>query len=302
MPVDRSGPTPLHAQISDTLHAEIRDRTIPPGDALPSEAALCERFGVSRSVIRQALATLADDGAVRRVRGRAAVALGTGEHRRLVQRVTGLFDQFDSTGLSLGTRVLSLRRTTAPRHIAERLGATEVLRIERVRSTADGPLAYVRTWLPADRFEDLTADVLTDASLHRLLRDRFGVRLVSGRRQVRAVPADEHIASCLDVAPAAPLLLLEGSSAEPGGAPVEWFESWHRSDRIVFDIDAEEDAEQVVLSPAHRPAERRAPSGGADPGGGDPGGALQRARRLLAELGAELADLDTGNDPGPGRA
>src|SRR5699024_3008090 len=58
MPVDRTDSRPLHAQVADVLRAEIRDRSIPPGETLPSEAALRERFGVSRSVVRQALGTL----------------------------------------------------------------------------------------------------------------------------------------------------------------------------------------------------------------------------------------------------
>ncbi|GAA3721959.1 GntR family transcriptional regulator [Spinactinospora alkalitolerans] len=286
MRIDRTDSRPLHAQVAGALRAQIRDRTISPGDTLPSEASLCERFGVSRSVVRQALSTLEDEGTVRRAPGRAPVAVGQGEHRRLVQRVTGLFDQFDRTGLSLRTRVLRLERTTAPRHIGEQLGTKDVLLLERLRSVEDGPLAYVRTWLPASRIEGLTATLLTDASLHRLLQDRFGIRLVSGRRQIRAVPADDTIAGHLGIPAGAPLLLLEGSSSDRGGAPVEWFESWHRSDRIVFDIDADESAEQVSLHPAAPPGAARPPERAAGTGAAPP--SLSRARSLVAELAVEL--------------
>ncbi|MFC3998009.1 GntR family transcriptional regulator [Nocardiopsis sediminis] len=307
MPIDRSDPRPLYAQIAATLRAEIRDRAIAPGDTLPSEAALRERFGVSRSVIRQALSTLEDEGVVRRDPGRAPVAASGVEHRRLVQRVTGLFDQFSHSGLSLGTSVARLEPATAPSRVARHLGTRSVLRLERVRSVDEAPLSYVRTWLPADRVPGLTAAMLTDASLHRLLESRFGAHPISGRRQIRAVPADAAIAAELEVAPGSPLLLLEGSTFDQHGAPLEWFESWHRSDRVVFDIEADETTEQVRIQPhrsllgepaeeageAERPEAERpeagAPAAGTE--GHDRPADLRRARELLRRAQEELDRL-----------
>lgn len=285
MSIDRSASRPLHAQIADTLRAEIRDHVIAPGDTLPSEQALQERFGVSRSVVRQALATLTQEGTVRRDPGRAPVAAANVEHRRLVQRVTGLFDQFSRSGLGLSTRVVRLEETSAPARVAHQLGTREVLRLERVRAVENEPLSYVRTWLPADRAPGLSTSELTDASLHQVLASRFGIRLVSGRRQIRAVPADTAIAHELDIASSAPLLLLEGSSLDAHGTPVEWFESWHRSDRVTFDVEANESTEQLRLQPdqsvlGEPPADSSAPTGD-----------LQHARELTEQLRSELGRL-----------
>jgi GntR family transcriptional regulator len=313
MPVDRTDPRPLHAQVAGVLRAEIRDRSIAPGDTLPSEAALRERFGVSRSVVRQALATLEDEGSVRRTRGRAPVAAVPTEHHRLVQRVTGLFDQFSSEGLSLSTAVLSLEPSLSggPAAVGH-LGTRDLLRLERVRSVGGDPLSYVRTWLPAERFPGLEAAMLRDASLHRLMEERFGAVPTSGRRQIRAVPADPRIALELGVAAEAPLLLLEGGTFDRDGTPLEWFESWHRSDRVVFDIEAEGASEQVRIAPApsllDRPAPER-PAAEPVPGPADaaPASGLDRAAALADELRAELARLRDGlaggdAEQGPGAA
>ncbi|WP_121183428.1 GntR family transcriptional regulator [Nocardiopsis sp. Huas11] len=302
MPVDRTDPRPLHAQVAGVLRAEIRDRSIAPGDTLPSEAELRERFGVSRSVVRQALATLEDEGTVRRTRGRAPVAAVPTEHHRLVQRVTGLFDQFSAEGLRLHTSVLALAPTrsgvpSAVRH----LGGADLLRLERVRSVDGDPLSYVRTWLPAERFAELDSAMLRDASLHRLMEQRFGAVPTSGRRQIRAVPADPRIAQELGVTEGAPLLLLEGGTFDQHGTPLEWFESWHRSDRVVFDIEADGAAEQVRITPdpsllphADHPAARPGAPGEPDPGPGETAPGLERAVALADELRAELGRLRGG--------
>ncbi|MGX1546360.1 GntR family transcriptional regulator [Streptomyces adustus] len=54
----------LYWQVATTLLGELRDGTIPPGERLPGERRLAERFGVSRLTVRQALEVLRHDGLV----------------------------------------------------------------------------------------------------------------------------------------------------------------------------------------------------------------------------------------------
>lgn len=61
---------PRYRQIADDLRAQIADRRWRPGDRLPSESALCARYGVSRATVRRAFGVLTADGAVRGHRGK----------------------------------------------------------------------------------------------------------------------------------------------------------------------------------------------------------------------------------------
>src|ERR1700744_3938071 len=60
---------PLHRQLFLVLHDEIARGAIAPGDALPTEQALCDQFGVSRITVRRALADLAEQGYIERRQG-----------------------------------------------------------------------------------------------------------------------------------------------------------------------------------------------------------------------------------------
>lgn len=61
----RIAPRPkLSARVVEALRAQLFNGDIPPGQKLPTESKLTERFGVSRTVIREAIATLAADGLV----------------------------------------------------------------------------------------------------------------------------------------------------------------------------------------------------------------------------------------------
>ncbi|WP_299839557.1 FadR/GntR family transcriptional regulator [uncultured Paracoccus sp.] len=54
----------LVVKVQDALRARIADGSHKPGDRLPSEAQLTREFGVSRTVVREAIAALRSDGLV----------------------------------------------------------------------------------------------------------------------------------------------------------------------------------------------------------------------------------------------
>lgn len=235
-PLDPSGRIPLHQQISTRLRTQILNGSLPPGTRLPSESQLQRTFGVSRSVVRQALASLTAEGLIERGRGRGSTVAPRREHHRLVQRLPGLSTQVTAQGADVRTTVLSIEREPA-RGATTVLGTPEVLKLSRLRSVDGAPIALIRTWLPLPQCESLTAEELTDASLHATLRARLGIRVVSGTRQVRAVPADPEEQRLLQVPEREPVLLLQGTSVDAGGRVVEVFRTAHRGDRVVFDIE-----------------------------------------------------------------
>ncbi len=61
MLIHRNGDTPLYRQIAEILRDRIQSGVFEPGSRIPTEHELCDRFGVSRISIRQALAELAND-------------------------------------------------------------------------------------------------------------------------------------------------------------------------------------------------------------------------------------------------
>ena len=62
--IDRTLRTPLYHQLERILREDIDNGVYPAGELLPSESEICERYDVSRSVVRQTLANLAHAGLV----------------------------------------------------------------------------------------------------------------------------------------------------------------------------------------------------------------------------------------------
>src|SRR5829696_4111801 len=101
--VHKSGQTRYRA-IEEYLRSLVEGAG--PGDPLPSEAELCERFSVSRMTVRQALQELTNDGLVERRRGQ-----GTFVAHRPVHRRPGVFlsftEEMNRRGVQATSRLLS---------------------------------------------------------------------------------------------------------------------------------------------------------------------------------------------------
>ncbi len=67
--IDRNSAIPLYYQLKLFLKRQIESGELAPGDQLPTEAELCDRFSISRAPVRQAMAELARDGLIYRRAG-----------------------------------------------------------------------------------------------------------------------------------------------------------------------------------------------------------------------------------------
>lgn len=235
--LDPAAEIPLHKQLGDAVRAAITDGQLPPGTRLPTEAQFQERFGISRSVVRQALSGLTSDGLIQRGRGRGSVVAPKNEHHRAVQKMSGLSAQIATSDDVVTTAVLRLENESDPRAEAA-LGTSDLVSILRLRSIGSEPIALIHTWLARSTVPGLQAGDLVDASLHATLAARYGVPVSAGRRQVRAVAASGSVAAEMSVPVGAPLLVLEGTSLDAAGSAIEYFCTWHRGDQVVFDVDA----------------------------------------------------------------
>ncbi len=56
--IDRFSQVPAYRQIADLLRGRISTGEVKPGEKLPSERELCERYDVDRGVVRRTLALL----------------------------------------------------------------------------------------------------------------------------------------------------------------------------------------------------------------------------------------------------
>lgn len=234
--VDRDSPTPLYHQLEQLIRSEIESGVLRPGDLLPSEHEICAKYGVSRSVTRQTLQNLAHSGVIRTERRRGSFVAERKITEGFVQLTTGFYDDVARLGLEIRTRIVRQEITEAPLEVRDFLGTSRVLRIDRVRSVAGKLVTFVVTYLPPDRVPGLEGVDLTDRSLYATLDERYSLHVDAGDRTFEAVAAQRDAARYLEVPEGAPLILLRSQGRTRDGAPLEWFEAWHRGDRTRFEV------------------------------------------------------------------
>ncbi|GAA4065330.1 GntR family transcriptional regulator [Actinomadura miaoliensis] len=236
--IDRRSPLPYYAQLKQLL-VERLETEIEPGSRLPGEMTLCEEYGVSRTVVRQALDELEADGRIVRRKGQGTFAAARKTDEALFQSLTGLYEDVQARGEVLRSRVLAFAPIPAPAEVAAALELDEgdpVIHLERLRYVGGEPWVLTRTYLPADIAPGLLEEDFTEQSLYGVLEGRYGVELDHGRRFVEAVPASSAVAEALGLRPRDPVLLLHSTAWDVTGRPVEFFVAYHRGDRSRFQV------------------------------------------------------------------
>ena len=133
MGVERKSPIPLYFQLAEALRVQIDSGIYAAGSKLPTESELCEQYGVSRSVVRQALQSLAHSNLIETERGRGACVVERKVPIAMRQQLDPLLESMAKAGFKLTTRVLRQDRIVPPPYIAERIGESDAIFLERAR-------------------------------------------------------------------------------------------------------------------------------------------------------------------------
>ncbi len=238
--IRRDVPIPYYYQLMQVIREDILSGALPADQVIPSEHNLCAAYGVSRTVVRQALGELVAEGLLYRVKGKGPYVAPRKLEEKFIQRSDGFFREMTSRGYKVSSQVLEQIAMVPPPHVrvALRLDAGEsTINIDRLRSIDGEVLLFVQTYIPARLCPGLVDVDLADCSLYSLLRDRYNLVVASGTRTVEAVAAQAALVRLLQVEKGAPLLKIESTSYLADSTPLEYYEAWHQGRRSKFEIE-----------------------------------------------------------------
>lgn len=231
----RGGATPVYLLIEDHLRKLVSKAQ--PGDLLPSDNELCERFGVSRMTARQAVQRLAADGLLYRVSGSGTFVAQPRVHRR-VNQLLSFTKEMQRRGLEPSSQVVdsALRRSTPQEALALQLKPEDrVVFLRRLRRADGAAMAVEQVVLPANCATVLDEDLST-GSLHEALQ-RIGRVPTRAVGTVEAVLAGDRDADQLDVREGAALLVERRTIWDQNGVPLEFTETRYAGERYIFDVE-----------------------------------------------------------------
>ncbi|PLU08295.1 GntR family transcriptional regulator [Sinorhizobium medicae] len=95
----------LSSQVADAIRAQIEAGYYAPGDKLPTEPALIDKFGFSRTVVREAIAALRADGLVESRQGSGVFVIGPRQSDPGMKLFTGETDKISDIIEELELRI-----------------------------------------------------------------------------------------------------------------------------------------------------------------------------------------------------
>jgi len=221
-------------QIERQLLRDIAMEVFKPGEKIPTEMALAERFGVNRHTVRQAIAALVDSNVIRVEQGRGAFVqeavldYPVGSKTRFSQIVSSRHRMPDKR---LVKDVIIKATPNVARNLKLPVGE-KVIEIYSV-SEADGvPIAVGQSFLPAKRFPGLVDLFKETKSLTEAFRE-FGIHDYTRKfTKISAQLPTGKVAGLLKQQKSRPILVTESLDVDAGDVPIEYGYTSFSSDRV----------------------------------------------------------------------
>jgi GntR family transcriptional regulator len=222
------------------LRLAITQGTYRPGSQLPTEAELGELLGVSRTVVREALRVLEEEGLITRRQG---VGTFVREHAILknLNFNFGITEMIESAGLKSGTTHFAVQHEAAEPEVASQLRlspGTPLLNVERVR-TADGrPVVYSIDTVAEALIQRSGFDLnrLLTESIYSILQADLGQVIEYGIARIMPAAAPKPVAEKLGLASGAMVLYVVQTDYSSSDEPLLYSREYHLPDAFDFVI------------------------------------------------------------------
>jgi len=236
-------PLPKYHQIYLVLREQLEEGRFAEG--LPGELALMDQFAVARVTVRRALARLSDEGLISRNPGRRTRPVppapatqarpADGSERA---NLRGLLENLVTMGLRTSVKVIDVAMVSASTQVAEALQlqlGDSVQKAIRVRSTREGPLSHITTYVPAEIARQFGRRELAKKPILMLLEEA-GVKVGRAHQTISARLADNVLAEHLEVSVGSALLAVRRLVYDDAERPVQWLHGFYRPDRYTYEM------------------------------------------------------------------
>ena len=237
--LERSNPIPLYYQLKEVLRQQIRAGHLAPHTAIPSEPELVARYQVSRATVRQALTELVNEGLLYRLHGKGTFVCEP-RIQQTLSELNSLTQDIRRRGKRPGGILLVSELVRGSESVRKRLGLADeeqVIRLERLRTADDLPIAHEIDYLPHPRASSIykRAKEVADGSLYSLMASE-GLTPYLAEQTLQADTASGREAELLHMQTSEPGLRLTCTTFDSTGSPIVYSESFYPGGRYDFQV------------------------------------------------------------------
>jgi len=226
---------PLYVQLSDTLIQEITEE-MEVGDLLPSERKLAELYDVSRTTIRLTLDDLEAKGYISTKHGKGSFVV---DHHKTMINLSDMYsftEQMEAIGKTPNTNLLDYSVVSDQKYLNEIFNKNEgkFIKLVRLRSSDDMPMLYEESYIPYDKFHDITPEDINQRSLYDIFLEDYEEVVKLAEEEFSASIAEEDVAKTLDIDLKSPVLKIYRKTVNVNNEVIEYTESKARPDKFSY--------------------------------------------------------------------
>lgn len=233
--------SPLYYQLAEIIINDIKEKNLQENDRILTEREYCEKYNLSRSTVRQAIAYLEKKGYIYKVQG-----CGTFVSSRVMKQKLLKFYSFTEEAKKQGktpsSKILSFKEKKADEKICKELNINKddkVYELQRLRLADDEVVMYEKTYLLEKKMQGLSKNILLEKPLYEILQNRYNISFTKATERFSVLLADEKIAEILTIPQGSPIIRLQRWTYA-GMEIIEYTVSLVRGDRFEFEVELEE--------------------------------------------------------------
>lgn len=200
MELSRNTFEPLYYQIRENLREKIHSHEYAPGSMIPTEAELCQLYGVSRVTVRRAVLDLVQEGLLNRGQGKGTfVAENYG--LTAVNGVQSFTQELLGLNMRPAAKLLSCKVRKASRSLCEKLELSEdeeVITVSRLRLADNEPCMVEVMNFPYKLVPGLEKEDL-EQSIYQLLKNRYNCEIVYAKDIMEPIIIGEYESKLLEL-------------------------------------------------------------------------------------------------------
>ncbi|MBS0938103.1 trehalose operon repressor [Lactiplantibacillus plantarum] len=220
------------------LFQKIEEEGYPIGSYLPSEHQLCNLYGISRETGRKALAMLAEDGYIQKIRGKGSMVI---EHRQYEFPVSGIVSYKElAEKLHIKTQNIVYGyqpNATLPladfKSLGTELTAAPVTAIKRVRMIYGEPAIIDKDYILKSVVPEIPKRAVED-SLYAYFENQLGLMIGYATKEITMAPATDEDCKHLAIRKGAYVAVVRSVTSLSDARAFQYTESRHRADRFSF--------------------------------------------------------------------
>jgi GntR family transcriptional regulator len=247
--IEKDSPIPYYYQIQLCLKKAISQGEWKPGEFMPSEREISERFNVSRVTVRQALDNLLLEGIIKKVKAKGTIVSKPKIEEQLFNKLIGTFQDLTEKGYKITNKILgfSLEDPEESDIINLNLNSKDkIYRIERLRFIEDEPYHYSLTSISQRLCPGFDANLLIKDSLINVLDKSYGLKIYKLKRILEAAVATPQDAKLFNTKSGTPILLFYNTALLKDGTAIEYSLNKIRGDMSKFQIEISLDRVEEV--------------------------------------------------------